>query len=996
MRVHGSACGNSSRVGLSLAVTMALVLCSTSATAQVISDSATQQIQSLIAEKAARTPAQLKMDSQLVYAAKTAQGAQITSLVSSLVLPPGARPDAQGFFLLDITANVSADLLNAIRTLGGQVIVSVPQFNSIRARIPAGTLETIAGRSDVAFVRPAETPMVNRLLPKRAGLSGAQRAANVRAQLENALPALAAKRGLLARLGLGFALQDTTGVKAHKADVVQTFGFNGNGVKVGVLSDGVDPLATLKASGDLPAVTVLSGQAGSGAEGTAMLEIVFDMAPQAQLFFATGGPNQAQFAANILALRAAGCDIIIDDITFFAEGVFQDGTVAKAVNTVVAGGALYFSSAGNEGRFDAGTSGTWEGDFVKAATTPTPLGAAAVHDFGGGVNSDLITQDAQSGGGFWLKWADPLGGSNNDYDLYLLNNAGTAVVAASTNPQTGSQDPFEFIGCANASPMPCGRANDRLVIVQNAGAANRALNLASWRAHFAIGTTGSTFGHNGGANTVSMAAVNVGTAGGGAFVGGATNPVETYSSDGPRKIFFTPAGAPITPGNFLFGTNGGTTLQKVDLAAADCTPDNVPGFGNPFCGTSAAAPHAGAIAALVKSARPALTGPQILNALNTSALDIMAAGRDVDSGLGIVIALAAVQTLTTPITIQSVPSGATFTISGAGCPVGTYTTPMTFNWSLATTCIVNFLSPQTIGASTYSFANYTDGSTSNPRSITTPQTAATFTAILVAPPSISKSFGAATIPLNGGSTSLSFTIKNPNTTITLAGVAFTDTLPSGLVVATPNGLSGSCGGGTITATAGSGTISLSGASLAPLASCTFSVNVTGTTAGTKNNTSSNVTSTNGGTGNQATATLVVLAPPTIAKSFADGQVEVFFGFTALSFTVANPPVNPLPLTGVGFTDVLPSGLILLAPDDVLTGTCFGGTITAVPGTSTISLSGATIPVNGSCTFSVLVNGASIGVQDNLTSAVTSTNGGTGLPASASIPVVFTEFMWFFE
>ena len=78
-----------------------------------------------------------------------------------------------------------------------------------------------------------------------------------------------------------------------------------------------------------------------------------------------------------------------------------------------------------------------------------------------------------------------------------------------------------------------------------------------------------------------MAAVNVGTAGGGAFTGGAANPVETYSCDGLRRIFYNPAGTPITPGNLLFSTNGGTLLQKPDLAAADCTPSNTPGFEQP-------------------------------------------------------------------------------------------------------------------------------------------------------------------------------------------------------------------------------------------------------------------------------------------------------------------------------------------------------------------------------------------------------------------------------
>ena len=74
--------------------------------------------------------------------------------------------------------------------------------------------------------------------------------------------------------------------------------------------------------------------------------------------------------------------------------------------------------------------------------------------------------------------------------------------------------------------------------------------------------------------------------------------------------------------------------------------------------------------------------------------------------------------------------------------------------------------------------------------------------LVTVPPAISASFGAATIPL-AGSTSLSYTITNPAWSgATANGLAFTNNLPSGLVVATPNGLTGSCGGGTITANAG--------------------------------------------------------------------------------------------------------------------------------------------------------------------------------------------------
>jgi subtilisin family serine protease len=158
-----------------------------------------------------------------------------------------------------------------------------------------------------------------------------------------------------------------------------------------------------------------------------------------------------------------------------------------------------------------------------------------------------------------------------------------------------------------------------------------------------IATAGATVGHNAGANTVSTAATywNSAKTGTKPFTG-AANPNEIFSSDGPRKIFFNPDGTPITPGNFLFGTNGGTTLQKPDLAAADGTSAKTPGF-LPFFGTSAAAPHAAGIAALILSVQPTWTPAQVLNAMTSTALDSMAPGIDRDSGNGIVMALPAVQ-----------------------------------------------------------------------------------------------------------------------------------------------------------------------------------------------------------------------------------------------------------------------------------------------------------------------------------------------------------------
>jgi uncharacterized repeat protein (TIGR01451 family) len=250
---------------------------------------------------------------------------------------------------------------------------------------------------------------------------------------------------------------------------------------------------------------------------------------------------------------------------------------------------------------------------------------------------------------------------------------------------------------------------------------------------------------------------------------------------------------------------------------------------------------------------------------------------------------------------------------------------------------------------------------------------------VVGPPVIIKAFGAASIPLNG-STSLSFTIQNNNTTTALTGVGFSDTLPAGLVVATPNGLTGVCGAGTITATAGSGTISLSGGTIAVSSSCTFSVNVTGTTAGTKNNTTGNVTSTEGGTGGTASASVNVIAPPSIAKVFNPASIALN-ATTSLTFTITNPAANAVSLTGVAFTDTLPTGLTVASAST----TVCGGTLTTTAPTG-IALTGATIAANGQCQFSVTVTGAASGQYTNTTGAVTSTNGGTGNTATANLTV----------
>jgi uncharacterized repeat protein (TIGR01451 family) len=250
------------------------------------------------------------------------------------------------------------------------------------------------------------------------------------------------------------------------------------------------------------------------------------------------------------------------------------------------------------------------------------------------------------------------------------------------------------------------------------------------------------------------------------------------------------------------------------------------------------------------------------------------------------------------------------------------------------------------------------------------------------PPTISKSFGAPSIPV-GGSTSLAFTLRNGNPYAPLSGIGFSDTLPGGLVISSPNGLTGACGGGTITATAGSGVVSLSGAVLTGGQSCTFSANVTGLTAGDKNNTTGPVTSNEGGTGGTASAPIAVVAPPSIVKTFNPTTIEVN-GQTTLAFTIGNPAANTVALAGVSFTDALPAGLVVSTPNGS-SGSCGSGIITATAGSGSVTLSGGSIATGGSCTFSVSTTGTSPGTKDNSVQ-VASTNGGTGNTSNASVLV----------
>jgi uncharacterized repeat protein (TIGR01451 family) len=590
-------CNLWTRVAAAGAAVAAIIAGAPNALAEAIRDSALQQISALQMEKASRTPAQQKMDSQLIYALKQSLKQVIAPGVTNLLV--AVHPDAKQRVQMDLTATVTQDLLDFIRNSGGTIVSSVPGFDAVRALVPLSLTETLAGRADVRFVR-------------------------------SAVP-------YLTRTGSVDSEGDTT----HRAIQARpAFNASGLGVKVGVLSDSVDYMDQAVASGDLPPnVTVLPGQSGIPAtgEGTAMLEIIYDLAPGAQLFYATGQNGEAQFAQNVLDLRAAGCDIIVDDIGYFDEPPFQDGIVARAVNTVTADGALYFSAAGNEGNLKDGTSGTWEGDFADGGPAGAPVNGkgGTLHSFGANAYDNVTAV----GNATILAWSDPQGASTNDYDLYVLDSTGATVVSASTTVQNGTQNPFEMV------PPPL--VGQRVVVVLATGT-NRFLHIDTIRGQLEVNTAGNIIGHAAATNAFACAAVDVHTAYPNAFTGGSANPVEVFSTDGPRLVFYNADGTAITPTNFL--STGGYVRPKPDISAADGVSTTLPPFTglNPFYGTSAAAPHAGAIAALLKSYNPDLTPTQIRTILTSTALDNEALGYDYNSGYGIVMAYQALQAAPAP------------------------------------------------------------------------------------------------------------------------------------------------------------------------------------------------------------------------------------------------------------------------------------------------------------------------------------------------------------
>jgi len=448
------------------------------------------------------------------------------------------------------------------------------------------------------------------------------------------------------------------GDQAMRSDVARaTFGVDGTGVKVAVLSESFNCLggaATDVANGDLSPVTVIqeiSSCFGATDEGRAMLQIIHDIAPGASLSFASAFNGQASFAANIHSLASAGAKVIVDDVVYLTEPFFQDGIIAQAVDQVVATGAAYFSAAGNQGRQSYESSfrpGSFFADGAKGSAPGAPhfFGGIA-HNFKSRRGKDhfqKITVPGNTTVSFVLQWDSPFfsvsgsPGTQNDLDIYVLNSNSTQVLAASAFDNIGN-DAVEVATFTNNRNKS---VNVNVMIVKFSGADPGLIKYI----YFFSGSPPTIKEYNTNSSTIFGHANAAGAEAVGAAAYFDTPPLgvsppvlEPYSSSGATPILFDLAGNPTSDPRAV----------KPEIVAPDCAdttflvsevdlePD---GFPN-FCGTSAAASHAAAVAALLLDLKPILAPTQMYETLENSAIDMVAPGFDNDSGFGFVQADAA-------------------------------------------------------------------------------------------------------------------------------------------------------------------------------------------------------------------------------------------------------------------------------------------------------------------------------------------------------------------
>ena len=505
--------------------------------------------------------------------------------------------------------------IQALRGAGAQILTISARYGMVTVAVAPADLERIAALSAVRSVLPALRP-----LTAAQGPTGGS---------ANATPsALTCPWGSVRSEG-------DTQLDADQAR--GAFGIDGSGAKVGIISDSFDTDASAVThasddvtNGDLPGSgnpcgftspvqDVLDSPGGSD-EGRAMAQVVHDLAPGAPLAFASAATASTSFPDVVSALRSAGARVIADDVTFLDEPFFQDGPEAVAVNNAAAAGIPYFSSAANNNVFDdsGDNVSSWEAPSYRPTSCPTPdfsayLDCMNFDPSGGTSNGETFTLAPDASFGVDLQWSEPWFGVNTDLDVFLLDSSGNILAASDdVNPgASGSQEPVEFFSYLNSTGAD---QTVKLVIARFPSDAPGSPRLK----YVLIGASGissvqfptssggdivgpAIFGHNGTAGAMSIAAVPFDD----------STTVEPFSSRGPVTHYF----GPVTSTTPAAPLGSPETLAKPDAAATDGAATSffaqlVGGVWR-FFGTSEAAPHAAALAALLLQAYPHATVSQI-------------------------------------------------------------------------------------------------------------------------------------------------------------------------------------------------------------------------------------------------------------------------------------------------------------------------------------------------------------------------------------------------
>ncbi len=438
-------------------------------------------------------------------------------------------------------------------------------------------------------------------------------------------------------------------------------GLDGTGIRIGVLSDSYNNrggAAADIASGDLPAnVTVVQDLASGGSdEGRAMLQLVYDVAPASTLGFATAfGGGQAGFAANIRALASANsfnADVITDDVFYFAEPYFQDGLIAQAIDDVVQNSDVaYFALAGNlsDQAFELNNPTTGAAVTFGATNFGVPsFTSTTAIDLDPGVGSDTrqsITLNNGQRAIIGLQWDSPFFASvSNDLDIFLVDQSTNQLVALAAADNIASDEPVEVLGFTNTTGAP---RTYEIIVDRFSGPMPSKLK---W-VNFGANNSGaiSTIEYDTNSPTVIPHSAAVGAMSVGAVPYFDQLTPESFTSAGPATILFSKSGVPITP----------TIRAKPDIASIDGINTtffggDFEGDGRPnFFGTSAAAPHAAAVGALVRQANPTFTASQVYDRMKQTALDISVAGNDNLTGAGLINAFKAVYPIVVPSTIPT-------------------------------------------------------------------------------------------------------------------------------------------------------------------------------------------------------------------------------------------------------------------------------------------------------------------------------------------------------